>query len=76
MFPLPITSDSTGIKVLVSREEDAFTKGPRRVLLGHFKILMEVDQQSQNEVTIPTGAVDPNPRWDIKLLQHNKTRKK
>ena len=76
MFPLPVTSDSASIKVLVSREGDAFTKGPRRVPLGHLRILMEVDQQSQNEVTIPAGAVDPNSRQDVKLLQHNKTRKK
>ena len=73
---MPIASDAIGLKVLVSSEGDAFTKGPRRVLLGQLRLLMEVDKESQKRVTIPARVVDPHRQEDIKHLQCKKTREK
>lgn len=55
MFHLPAASDSVDIEVLVSRKEDTFIKGPRRVLPGQMGFFMGADQQSQKAVTYQWG---------------------
>lgn len=51
-------------------------RGPEERCLVILEIFVAVSQQSQEAVSIPARAIDPNSHEDIKLLLCNKMRKK
>ena len=51
-------------------------RDPEECYLVILEIFVKVSQESQEAVSIPAGAIDPNSHEDIDLLLHNGTRKK
>lgn len=51
-------------------------RDPEECYLVILKICVKVSPQSQEVVSTPAGAIDPNSHEDIKLLLHNGTRKR
>lgn len=75
MFHLPAASDSADIEVPVFRKGDTFIRGPRRVLPGQMGFFMGAVSSHRKQLHT-SGAVDPEPREDIRYLQHSRSRKK
>ena len=50
-------------------------RDPEECCLVIFEIFVAVSQQSQEAVSIPVRAIDPNAHEDTKLVLYNKMRK-
>ena len=80
LLPVPTTLYSAGLEVLVP---EGGTLSPRdtimtplnwklRLPLGHFGLLMSLNQYAKKGVTVLTGVIDPDHQGEIGLLLYNR----